>query len=199
MLAGGRKQRMVAKERQQGAGRKATDSRRGRRPDRAADRHQVIALEPVAEAEGIDQLADRHLIRRGRRFGIGIEAQNVAHHAQELRARQVATLGEERGQVSQPVFHRAVIYGGAERHVGFLHRHAKLVEHAGEMRVVGIVKHDEAGIDRLIAPLARDHGAGMAAQARFGFVNGNVVLRCQLIGSGKAGYAAADDGDALRA
>ena len=98
-----------------------------------------------------------------------VEPQDIRQHPQKARRDEVAPLCEQRVERGQTVFHPPAIDGGTKAHAAGDIGDVQLVEQAHKVGVVHLVEHDETGIDRLIAPLARDDGAGMAAQTRFGF------------------------------
>ena len=50
------------------------------------------------------------------------------------------------------------------------------------MRIIGIVEHDKAGIDRRITLAARHAGARVPPQIRLGLVQGDCVLVTQHMG-----------------
>ena len=195
MLTRGREQRVVAKEPHQRAGWECADLFGRGGPDRAAYRHQVIALKPIAQRQFLHHLANGGAVIAGHALGAGVEAQDVAYHAKKCGPAKVAALTKQCPHIFQPVFHRTVLDGRAKGHVTAHHRHIQRVEHARQMRVIHIVEDDEPGIHRLIAANARHNRTCMPPEARRGFKQGHVMTWTKEPCGGQTGYATADNGD----
>jgi hypothetical protein len=177
---------------------KVQDALRRRGPDRPREGQQVAVAEPGAGAQTHQKIADGQRGIGGQRLGPGIEPQDVAHHAQKARVHGVAALREQRVQVVQRIFEPAPPERDAEAHVAFRRGHAQPVEQGRQMRIGGVVEHDEPGIDRLIPALARDHGAGVTAKSRLGLVQHHRMVGRQQMRRPHSGYAATDHRDASR-
>ena len=169
-------------------------------PDRRAHRHDVVVDEALAVAALLQVLAERQVggdaLFGEVELGLAVEAQDVAQHAPEGRAQQVAALGEEAVEVVAVVFGAAGRVMHREAHLGGLRGDAELVQQADEVGVGPVVEHDEAGVDGEGLALHLDiHRMGMAADPVTGLEQGDLVLALQQVGAGQAGDAAADDGD----
>ncbi len=192
-------QAVVLEEADQGGGRIVADGGKRCRPDGGGLGDQVIVAERLAVAllhQIVVQRGERRL-KAGQVLGArAVEAVDVPQHAPEPGREQVALLGEDR---AAGVLEGAVVEGDAERHVGGLAGDAEVLQQGGEIGVVGRVVDDEAGVHRRHPPgVARLHRVGVAAQPAVGLEQGDGVLAPQHPGGGKAGDAAADDGDAER-
>ena len=198
MLACGLHQVVIAEKPHQGLGREIHDLFFGGGPDRARDRRQVVVTEPAAHLHLVHQLAQRDGGIGRDLFRPGIEAQQITHHAQESGIGQIALLGKQRRKAAQPIFDPATADGGGKAHIRFRHRHIEGCEELGQIGIVGVVEHDKAGIDRLIATLARHDRARMSAQTRLGLEQGDVMRIGKVIGSAHARDSAADHGDPFR-
>ena len=168
-------------------------------PDRAHLGQQVVLLEGSAIAAAVQQLAQRLRLqlqggeRRGR---LAVEADQVHHHGPEPRLQRVAGLGQQGQRVGAAVFQGAVVQRYAEGHLGRLRGHAKVGEEGGQVGIGRLVVDDEAGV--------HGHGSGdahgvhrvrMAAQARLGLIQRDLVGRVEKPRAGQAGDARSDDGD----
>ena len=198
VLPAGAEKRVVAEELDQRARRKGANLLGRRRPDRARERGEIVVLEPGAEAHRVHELADGGAFVAGQRLGLGVEPQDVAHHPREPGAQQVAPLRGERGEGLEPVFDPAAIDRGAEAHVAPRHRHVEIAEQLGQVRVIGVVEDDEAGIDRLVAVDPGDDRARVPPEPRRRFEQRDGVAGREKMRGGEARNAAADDGDTLR-
>ena len=115
----------------------------------------------------------------------------------EARAQQVALLREELRDAAAAIFQRAAGDGDAERHFGGVRGHAQRVEQAGQVRIVAVVEHDEAGIDRHLLPAdAHQLRIGVAARAGLGLEQRDRAALAQQPRGRQAGDAGADDRDA---
>ena len=189
---------MVEEEADQRGGGIAADLFQRSRPDRSRHRQQVIVAEGVAVAVGTEVVLQRHAVGLEPRQvlrRLAIEAGDVGQHAQEPRRQQVALLGEDAAQAEAGIFERPVVQRDRQRHVGLDVRHAEVGQQGREVRVVGLVVDDEAGVDRDGAVEARRlGGVGVATKPRIGLEQGHVVPPGQEPGRGESGDARADDG-----
>ena len=120
----------------------------------------------------------------------------MSAHPQKRRIQQIAALRKQAVQGFQRIFHPPTTDRGAKAHVAFDNWHLQLFKQRHKIGIVHAVEHDKAGIDRLIATLASQHGAGVAAQTGFGLKQGNVMLLCQKMRGRHARDAASDHGNA---
>ena len=174
-------QSVVAEELHQGFRGKCIDLGCRRRPDRTANRHQVIPAEPLAQIHLTDQIANGNVIRFRQGFGLRVEPKDVAHHAVIGRAGQILLLSRQCVQAAQPIFDATTVNRGAKAHVGFLDRNIQILKHACQMRVVYIVEHDEARIHRLIPVAPRNNRACMTTERRLALIQSDVKLIGQFI------------------
>ena len=195
VLLGHLQQRVVLEEAQYRIGGEIEDPLLGRRPDRPRQRQQVIVAEPRTGADRRQQVADGHAGADGRQ-GARVEAEDVAQQAQERRAGKVRPLGKGAVQRFQPVFQPAAPDRGGKAHVAGGHRHVQPREQIQQVRIVHPVEHDEPGIDRLIPPLARQHGAGVTAKPTLRLVQHHGMIARQQLCCRHPRDAAADDGHA---
>ena len=79
--------------------------------------------------------------------GQAVEADHVGQHAQEVRAGQIAPLGEDRGERRPPPLKAGTLVGHAEAHVAGLGGDPELVEEATEQRIGALVVDEEPGVD----------------------------------------------------
>ena len=154
-------QAVVVEEAHEGLRRIVEHAAKRRRPDAGRHRHQVAVAERRAEPGIVDEVADREvevlaLVEQARRHPV--EAQDVVRHAQEGRPHHVAPLREKAGE-GAAVLEAPAVEADRERHVGWLGRHAEMVEQGDQVGIVALVEDDEADIDRLAAaePLAPAH------------------------------------------
>ena len=164
-------------------------------PDRARQGREVEVAEIAPGAQPVEKLRDGHrrVTRHGQR--VLVEMQNVPQHPQERRAEHITFLGKDRVEIGQRIFQPPAVDRRAKAHVRGHNRHVQFRKERGKMRVVGIVEHDEPGIDRLIAILARDHRPRMAADLGPRLIEGDAVRRCQHMRRPHAGNPAANHGD----
>ena len=125
-------------------------------PDATQHRQQVPVAEGVRVALLDQKIADRLLQRAffttlGDGGGTAVEAHQIAQHAQEARPEQVAALGEHRVEVAAAPFQRTATVS-----LGHLHRkrhlrrggiNLQVGKQLHQLRVGGVVEHQEAGVD----------------------------------------------------
>lgn len=199
VLSAGAEKRVVAEDLDERARREGADLFGRRRPDRARERRERIVLEPRSEAHRIPQLADGGTVIAGQGLGLGVEAQNVAHHPREAGAEQIAFLCSEGRECAQSVFDPAPVDRRAEAHVASGDRDVEIAEQFRQVRIVGVGEYDEAGVDRLIAVDPGCHRARVTAKPRRRLEQANCVVRREQAGGREARNAATDDGNALGA
>ena len=152
-------QGVVLEELDHGMGRKLHDLLDRRGPDRAGQGQKVIVAEPIACSQLFQKMPGGQATVPCHIKGICVEAQDVSHHADKLGVHDIALLGEQSRQACQGIFQRTALERGPETHVRFGDRHIKPVEQRGHMRIVGVVEHDKACIDRLITAFSRHDGS----------------------------------------
>ena len=109
---------------------------------------------------------------------IAVETLQVAQHAPEARAHDIATLPDQPVQIRPRIFQSTAIQGGGKGHFAFLRRNAEMVEQGGEVRVVALVINDKTGIDRgRAASVRRVHGIGMSPDAVLFLIDGGEMTR----------------------
>ena len=125
-------------------------------PDATQHRQQVPVAEGVRVTLLDQKIADRLLHRAffatlGDGGGTAVEAHQIAQHAQEARPEQVAALGEHRVEIAAAPFQRTATIS-----LGHLHRKRHLRrggidlqvgKQLHQLRVGGVVEHQEAGVD----------------------------------------------------
>ena len=126
-----------------------------------------------------------------------VKRRKSREQAIEARPQQVRALGEQAAaRVGE--LERAVVVGHRHPHHGGLGRDPELGQQALEVRVVAVVEDDEAGVDPALAAGVRDGDrVRVAAQACVRLVDRDLVAAREQACRGKAGDAAADDGDPL--
>jgi hypothetical protein len=128
---------------------------------------------------------------------LAVEAQDVAQHAPERRARQVPALAEHRAEIGAGPFQVGLIQPHAERHVAGDGFHAQHVEQPGELGIGAVVEHQKAGVDRKGLAVERHvHRVRVAAQAVFRLEQRDLMPAAQQPGGRQARNPRSDDSDA---
>ncbi|MNT27086.1 hypothetical protein D3C72_1627000 [compost metagenome] len=167
---------MVQAERQETASRLRQHHAGRRGPDGAGHGQQIPVAHGLAIAFGVQQIAQQRVRAAARQVGggVAVKAQDVAQHAQEGGAQQVAALCEHRTQVGARPLQVGLRQRYAERHVAGVHRNRQVLEQLHQVRIRQVVVHQKAGVDRVADAAHRGvHRIGMAADALVRFEQGD--------------------------
>ena len=141
--------------------------------------------------EGLDGL-----LQSGLGLGLGdagaqaVEAQQVGQHAEKAWPQQLAALGEYGIELAAAPFQPGRRHLHRKRHFGRGGGHGQLIEQAHQLRVGGVVEHQEAGVHAVAhAPQRHVHRVGMAAEVAVGLEQHQIDIGRQPPGSGQAGDA----------
>ena len=170
------------------------------RPDRRAQRHQVPLHEPRRPPTLGQQVVQRVLGTRvdlHQRLGPSVESGHVGQHAQELRAAQVASLGEDGVGRGPPVLEPGAVVAQRKAHVARLGGHLELVQQADQAGIGPFVVDDEAGVhgQPALGQIER-HGVGVAPRPVVGLEEGDLVVAMEQVAREQPRDPGADDGDA---
>ena len=197
---------VVAETDKRGQGKGQHLARRAR-PDTGGHRQQIPVAKFIAIAVQLEKLAQRQGRRRhagrGQGAGLTVEAHDIAQHAQEGGAQQVAALGKHGIEIGARPFQYARIGRRAERHfhgkrhvaVGRLDTEFSKQLH--QVRVGGVVEHEKTRVDAMRDAIERDiHRMAVAAKIVTRLVQGD-VLAClrQAIGTRQTCNSCSDDGN----
>ncbi len=189
---------VVVQETHEKPGGKGEHRRRVGRPDRRTHRHYVVLGERATVTPALQQLAERHLaaglVEQCRR--LTVEAQDVANHPEESRAKQVASLREQRIEAGAVVFQATRLVTHREAHAALLGGDTQFLQKPDEIRVGAVVEYDETGV-HLPAAAALFDGVRVrvAAEVARRLVERDVVFPVQPVCGDIAGNATADDCD----
>mmetsp|Transcript_3279 Transcript_3279/g.11507 ORF Transcript_3279/g.11507 Transcript_3279/m.11507 type:complete len:308 (+) Transcript_3279:2464-3387(+) len=196
-------QAVVVAKADQRADRELEHLRRRARPDAGDHGQQIPVAKRASEAMPLQEAADRlsqrgFIATRSECRAKAVEAQQVGEHAPEVRAQQVAALGEDRAQIAAAPLHVLARHLGREAHVAFSDIDAQLLEQLDQQRVGAFVEDQEAGVHAVRDALQRDvDRVGVAAGVVTGFEQRDVSVAAQRPGGRQAGDAAANNRNAL--
>ena len=193
---------VVLEEREQVAGRVVQGQVGVGRPHGGDERlHEVpgeVRREPAVREEVTQRGVGRDPVRGEQAPRPAVEAWDLGEHP-EVRRPQVAAGGEEAARAEGAgVLEAGGVVAHRERHLGLLGGDAELGEQPEQGRVRALVVDDESGVDgqRRAGTTVDEVRVGMAAEPVVGLEERDVRGTGGDVGSGQAGHAAADDGNA---
>ena len=174
-------------------------------PDRADHGQQVgVAKQPPISAlpqKMFHRLCTTAACSTGHGACGAVKSQDVAQHAPERRAQQVAFLRKQRAHAGASPFESgvgAVTQAHGEGHLRWRSLYVKKFEQRHQIRIGSVVEHQKAGINRVGQTVDGDiDGVGMSAQVVVGLQQHDLVTARQQPSRGKTGDTGADNGDTL--
>jgi len=189
---------VVAEEPQEEVGGEFEHRRGAGRPDGCSHRDQVA----LHELPRVAPLADERAESRGldpevqEPLRFAVEPEDVAEHAKERGAEEVAPLGEDRVEGGPAPLDAGAIAPNAEAHDRGLAGDAQHLQKPHETRVGGLVEDDEAGVHVVDGSVhLGSDGAGVSSCVGARLEDGDLVVPVQEVGGHEAGNPRSDHRD----